>query len=234
MAEFQVDEQEKLRRVDEIFDELRKEGRTNQEIFEAAYQPLKQLARRMLSKKPVGDSMHASRLVSDLWVKVSGRLESEFDWDSGLHFFRTMALAMQQLLIDYSRSKGRRKDTVSLDALNEGGPGGPGGAEQENGRSGTAPRNKNMQQEETDRKLLLAVALQWLAEESEAEETKLKIARRRADVIRLREFWGMTMPEIVDALKISGEQHCSLETVKNDYVHGKGKILDFIERKSER
>jgi hypothetical protein len=226
MAEFKVREQDKLRRVDEIFDELRKDGKTNGEIFGTAYEPLKQLARKMLSKKPVDDSMHASRLVSDLWVKVSGRMSSEFDWESGVHFFRTMALAMQHLLVDYGRSKGRRT-IVSLDALTE------NGSEQDI-NSSASPRNKNLQLEETDRKLLLAVGLKWLEEESETDEVKRKIACRQAEVIRLRGLWGMTMPEIVAVLKTSGEEHCSLETVKNDYIHGKGKILDFIERQEGR
>lgn len=72
--------------VQEVFEELRALGKSNEEIFVAAYQDLKQLARKMLGREPAGNSMNASRLLNELWLRQFGKSTIEFDWTSGTHF----------------------------------------------------------------------------------------------------------------------------------------------------
>ena len=91
--------------VQEVFEELRALGKSNEEIFVAAYQDLKQLARKMLGREPAGNSMNASRLLNELWLRQFGKSTTEFDWTSGTHFFNGMARAMRRLLIDHARQR---------------------------------------------------------------------------------------------------------------------------------
>lgn len=110
---------DKVRLGIEIFDELRASGKSSEDIFVTLYADLKQLARLKIARRPPGASMNASRLVSDLYLHLFGKQSAEFRWDSARHFFNTMALAMEQLLIDHARQfKSRGRDRMnSIDAL---------------------------------------------------------------------------------------------------------------------
>src|SRR5579884_1250177 len=101
---------EGIRRAAEMFDELRASGRSSEDIFVTLYSDLKQLARLKIARRAPDASMHATRLVSDLYLRLFGKQSSDFQWESARHFFNTMALAMEQLLIDHARqfnSRGR-------------------------------------------------------------------------------------------------------------------------------
>ena len=75
------------RRVEDLFNELRSAGHSTEEIFTMVYVDLKQLARKLVSGEQASPSMHATRLLSDLWIRLFGRSTSEFTWESGAHFF---------------------------------------------------------------------------------------------------------------------------------------------------
>jgi RNA polymerase sigma factor (sigma-70 family) len=107
-AEFQV-EAGRVGRVAEVFAELRASGKSSEEIFVTVYQDLKQLARKMVGNARAGDSMHATRLLSDVWVRMFGKPAADFEWTSGQHFFSYVARAMHNLLVDHAR---RRKAQV--------------------------------------------------------------------------------------------------------------------------
>ena len=92
--------------------------------------------------------MNASRLLSDLWVKVSGKLASDFDWVSGAYFFSTMALVMQHLLIDHAR-RTKCKPAESLDGLLE------TQRAPNTAMPATYPQNRNWFQEKADQSLCL-------------------------------------------------------------------------------
>jgi RNA polymerase sigma factor (TIGR02999 family) len=201
-----------------LFQELRAAGRTNQEIFEAAYYELKQLARKMCGGLGAGKSMNASRLLSDLWLKVSGKLGSDFDWNSGAHFFSTMALAMQQLLIDHAR-RTKRQAIDSLDQLME-----AGYEPSSRPFNASQPQNKNWFQEKADQTLQLEAALTWLEEKSEMNEVKRHIAIRQAEIVRLRLYDGLEEDEVAQILGISSE------TVTKDFRKAKAKLLHFLKR----
>jgi RNA polymerase sigma factor (TIGR02999 family) len=214
MADLQMDQKEKLKRIEGIFDELRVSGKTYEEIFVTAYQDLKQLARKMLGGQPAGRSMNASRLLSDLWLKVFGRKTSDFNWESGSHFFRTMALAMRHLLIDHARSK-RLHVQESLDEMV--GSDGPLPID------ASTPQHKNWFEEKSAQTLDLEKALKWLEEESEREESKQKIAKRQAEIVRLRLYSGHEEDEVAEILGVSSE------TVTKDFRKAKAKLLHFLE-----
>jgi hypothetical protein len=99
---------ETAKQVSELFDELRAAGKSSEDIFVTLYADLKQLARMKVARQPAGASMHATRLLSDLYLRLFGKRSSTFEWESAAHFFNTMSLAMEQLLVDHARRFARR------------------------------------------------------------------------------------------------------------------------------
>lgn len=213
-------------RIAEIFDELRASGKSSEEIFVTLYGDLKQLARMKVARQRSSESMHATRLLSDLYLRLFGKQSSEFQWESAKHFFNTMALAMEQLLIDHARrftSRGRgRMD--SLDAL-------AGNGFQVPDEPVSAPFGRNLSRESVEQALFIKELLDRL-ENDNAERAKAHLAQRQAEIVRLRVFMGLTEDEAAEVLG------CSSETVTKEFRKAKAKLasyarLETIASKSE-
>jgi RNA polymerase sigma factor (sigma-70 family) len=215
-------ERQEVKQVFDLFDELRASGKSSEEIFVVLYSDLKQLARKKVSRQPPGASMHATRLLSDLYMRLFGRKSPEFQWESARHFFNTMALAMEQLLIDHARQfKGRahgRSRTDSLDALAENGfepTGGPA----------SAPIGKNLSQDNVEQAVAVKELLDHLEHDGEAGGN-VQILRRQAEIVRLRVFMGLTEEEAAEVLG------CSSETVTKEFRKAKAKMASYVRRES--
>jgi RNA polymerase sigma factor (TIGR02999 family) len=191
-------------RVQEVFEELRASGKSTEEIFVAVFQDLKALARKMLSRQPAGDSMCASRLLSDLWIRLFGKSTAEFDWQSGSHFFNGMAHVMRHMLIDharYRRAQIRNKDEVeSLDGLLAVGV--------EAAQDPASAKNKNWFQEKADQTLALEESFKILEMENP----------RQAAIIELRVYGGLSEAETAEVLKVSSE------TVTKEFAKAKRRL----------
>ena len=87
----------------------------------------------------------------------------------------------------------------------------------------SASKSKNWFQEKADQALHLAAALNWLEERSEKEESKQMIAKRQAEVVRLRLFNGHEEEEVARILGVSSE------TVTKDFRKAKAKLLLFLD-----
>jgi RNA polymerase sigma factor (TIGR02999 family) len=83
------------------FEQLRAEGLSTQEIYERLYADLRVLARKKVG--PADRGMSSTSVVHKLWFRVAQR--EPFTWESGQHFVRSVALAMQNLLIDSARER---------------------------------------------------------------------------------------------------------------------------------
>jgi RNA polymerase sigma factor (TIGR02999 family) len=66
------------------------------------YQQLRQMAANKLSRLPPGQTLQATALVHEAWLKLGG---SDQHWQSRAHFFGAAAQAMRQILIDQARRK---------------------------------------------------------------------------------------------------------------------------------
>lgn len=199
-----------------IFDEVRASGKSSEEIFVTLYGDLKQLARMKAARQPAGASMHATRLLSDLYVRLYGKQSPQFQWESARHFFNTMALAMEQLLIDHARQfKNRRRDRIdSLEGLAEDGF-------QPSNEPASSPRGKNLSQENVERALFIKELLDRLENDNTGRE-KAKIAQRQTEIVRLRLFLGLSESEAAEVLG------CSSETVTKEFRKAKAKIAAYI------
>jgi DNA-directed RNA polymerase specialized sigma24 family protein len=215
---------EAIQQVAEVFDELRAAGKSSEDIFVILYSDLKQLARRKVSRQPPGASMHATRLLSDLYMRLFGKKSPEFQWESASHFFNTMALAMEQLLIDHARHfkscAHGGSQTDSLDALAEDGFQPAGGPT-------SAPSGKNLLQENVEQAVVVKELLDRLEHDND-EEGKGQISRRQAGIVRLRVFVGLTEEEAAEVLG------CSSETVTKEFRKAKAKMASYARRERTR
>jgi RNA polymerase sigma factor (TIGR02999 family) len=83
------------------------DGRAADELLPLVYQELRMLAGQRLSREPAGQTIQATALVHEAYLRVvSGeRPESRQRWNSRGHFFGAAAEAMRRILVENARRK---------------------------------------------------------------------------------------------------------------------------------
>ncbi len=76
-------------------------------LLPSLYKELRRLARKMLSTRPVGQTLQPTALVHEAYVRIVGK-EKE-NWDGRRQFFATAARAMQDILVEEARRKATLK-----------------------------------------------------------------------------------------------------------------------------
>jgi len=89
----------------------RGEGRALDELLPAVYQELRQLAAQKLSREKPGQTLQATALVHEAYIRLVGP-EAQ-NWSSRTHFFAAAAEAMRRILIENARRKHRLKRGIS-------------------------------------------------------------------------------------------------------------------------
>jgi len=150
------------------------DNRAADRLLPLIYEELRLLAARKLSQEAPGQTLQATALVHEAYIRLVG-LEKQ-SWASKGHFFVAAAEAMKRVLIDYARQKkslrrGGGHKRVPLDDVN-------------------APQDG------------LAVS-DDLIDLDEALEKLSKIDRTKADLVKLRYFAGLTGEQAAKALGIS-------------------------------
>ena len=143
------------------------------ELLPLVYEELRHLAARRLSREPPGQTLQATALVHEAYIRLVG--EPERNWDNRGHFFTAAAEAMRRIIVENARQKKslkrgghRRKVALNESALLD----------------GNVP---------LDELLALDEALGKLSE----------LDKIKADVVKLRYFAGMTTEMISEVLGIS-------------------------------
>ncbi len=174
-------------RVQTILAEAARAGRSQQsaeELLPLLYDELRALARSRLARERAGATLQATALVHEAWLRLVGT--SDPGWSGRAHFFGAAALAMQRILVEHARGRGRLKrgaglERVQLDEVPEVGA-----------QSGEQ---------------LLAL--------DEALARLQRIDGRKAEVVRLRYFAGLTHEEIAAALDLAPA------TIKSDWSYAR-------------
>ena len=83
------------------------EKQASDDLLLVVYDDLRQLAAQKLSRERPGQTLQATALVHEAFLKMQQH-PSVFQNDRA-HFFRVAAEAMRQILVDHARSKGRQK-----------------------------------------------------------------------------------------------------------------------------
>jgi RNA polymerase sigma factor (TIGR02999 family) len=144
------------------------------ELLPIVYDELRKLAAQRLAQEKPGQTLQATALVHEAYLRLLGPQETEQRWNSRGHFFAAAAEAMRRILVETARRKQRIKHGGELSRVD---------LDEACSISG-AP---------SDDLLALDEALAKLAVESPA----------KADLVKLRYFAGLTVEEAAAAMDIS-------------------------------
>ncbi len=163
-----------------------------EQLLRTVYDQLRQLAHARVAREPgegAGMTLDATALVHEAYLRVVGSTDAggqQKQWDSRGHFFGAAALAMRRILVERARHRGRERHGGGRDRVNL-----PPDI--------LAPHGGDA--ESTDL-IALDAALQKLEQ----------LDARKAKVVSLRFFAGLTVKETADAMDLSPA------TVKNDWA----------------
>src|SRR5262245_46593740 len=95
--------------------------RASEELLPLVYRELRQLAQQRLAREKPGQTLQATALVHEAYLRLVGGQGAQ-DWDSRGHFFAAAAEAMRRILIENARRKraerhGGRLERQDLDAI---------------------------------------------------------------------------------------------------------------------
>ena len=144
-----------------------------EKLLPLVYQELRRLAAQRLAREAPGQSLQSSDLVHEAYLRLVGE-GAQPQWDSHAHFFAAAAEAMRRILVENARRKKRRKHGGGLLRV-------------ELADAGSLAKGPTEDLEALDE------ALDKLAEEDPA----------KAELVKLRFFAGLTMPEIAKVMNIS-------------------------------
>ena len=144
-----------------------------EELLPLVYEELRTLAAQRLVHEKPGQTLQATALVHEAFVRLVGGVQPQ-DWDGRGHFFAAAAEAMRRILVEAARRKKRDRH---------------GG-----GRKKLALTDLEFADESPDEEILaLSEALDLLAVAN----------RRAAELVKLRYFAGLTGREAAGVLNIS-------------------------------
>ena len=166
-------------------------------LLPLVYDELRQLAQRQMANERPGQTLQATALVHEAYVRLVG--SPNLRWESRAHFFAAAALAMRRILVDRARRRqaakhGGGKRRIGLDPVEiVCGDSTFGGVEQ---------------LESLDKAL-----------------NKLeRVDRRKAQLVMLRYFAGLTIQETAQALSLSPA------TVKVDWQFARAWLFGEMNR----
>jgi RNA polymerase sigma factor (TIGR02999 family) len=98
----------------------RSELRPAEELLPLVYAELRRLAAHKLSQESPGQTLQATSLVHEAWLRIAGSHDRQ--WHGKTHFFAAAAEAMRRILVENARRKQRLKhgggcQRVEVDAV---------------------------------------------------------------------------------------------------------------------
>jgi RNA polymerase sigma factor (TIGR02999 family) len=160
--------------VTQILDAIgRGDARASEELLPLIYQELRRLAAKMLAGEPAGQTLEATALVHEAYVRLVDA-EAEQKWNHRGHFFAAAAEAMRRILVENARRKQRVKH---------------GG--------------DHHRVEMDDERLVCSVPSEQLVALDEALERFAQEEPEKAQLVKLRFFAGLSIEEAAEALGIS-------------------------------
>ena len=78
------------------------------QLLPLVYDELRKLAAQKLAQEKPGQTLDATALVHEAYLRLVGGAETQ-DWDNRRHFFAAAAEAMRRILIDRARARSSRK-----------------------------------------------------------------------------------------------------------------------------
>jgi RNA polymerase sigma factor (TIGR02999 family) len=159
--------------------------RAADKLLPLIYDELRALAASRMARESPGDTLQATALVHEAYLRLVDQEQAQH-WNSRGHFFAAAAEAMRRILVE----RARHKHTL---------------------KSGAGRRRQDL----TDIEMAVAepdvdlLALNEALEKLESED------KRKAQLVKLRFFAGLTINEAAQALGISPS------TADNDWAHAR-------------
>jgi RNA polymerase sigma factor (TIGR02999 family) len=169
------------------------------QLLPLVYDELRQLAAQRLAQEKPGQTLQPTALVHEAYLRLVGGEQTQ-SWHGRKHFFAAAAEAMRRILIDSARHKQTRK---------------AGGGRRRLDLDDIEPA---FQEANGDRLLALDEALQQL----EAEDP------RKAELVKLRFFAGLTAEQAAAALGVS------TSTGEKDWAYARSWLRVAIDRMSDQ
>ncbi|MBK7641863.1 MAG: sigma-70 family RNA polymerase sigma factor [Planctomycetes bacterium] len=166
------------------------------ELFTLVYSDLRRLAAARIARLAPGQTLQATALVHEAYMHLVGGADP--GWQGRAHFFGTAARAMRNILADHLKAKGRLKR---------------GGHCKRVGDNTAAEIASD--EGPSDAELAVEEALQELGKEFP----------RKAEVVTLCFFGGLSLPEVAEVLQLSPR------TVERDWHFARawlnGRLAEF-------
>lgn len=171
--------------VTRILTTIENDPQNADQLLPLVYHELRKLAADKLAREKPGQTIQATVLVHEAWLRLVGS-DADIHWNGRGHFFGAAARAMQRILVENARRK------KSLKA---------GGGYQRLELSEVAA--------EVHRQRVDVLEVNEALEKLESQDP------RKAELVRLRFFAGLTLKEAARALGIS------ISTADNDWAYAK-------------
>lgn len=161
--------------ITQILSQLEKgDPSSSEQLLPLVYEELRKLAAARLTQEQPGQTLQATALVHEAYVRLVGPDSETVKWNTRGHFFAAAAEAMRRILVDAARKKkrlrhGGDRQKVSLEELDIG------------------------DNSDADETLALDDALERLSVEMPDV----------AQVVKLRYFAGLTIPQSAAAMDVS-------------------------------
>ena len=157
-----------------------------EQLLPLVYEELRKLAAAKLAHEKPGQTLQATALVHEAYVRLVDQA-TPAQWDNQRHFFAAAAEAMRRILIERARQKKSLKRGGELDRIE---------------LAGNEPAVLPLA---CDDVLALDEALQTLAEKD----------ARKAELVKLRFFAGLTIAQAASAIGVS------TSTAENDWTYAR-------------
>jgi RNA polymerase sigma factor (TIGR02999 family) len=172
--------------------------RAAEQLLPLVYEELRKLAAQKLAQEKPGQTLQATALVHEAYVRLVDVPKAQH-WNSRGHFFAAAAEAMRRILVDQARKKKSRKrgggfERLPLDEFEIAAP-----------------------QPTVD---LLAV--------NDALEKFERLDKAAANLVKLRYYGGLTLPQAAEALGISSSTADRQWAYARAWLHAKLKEDDQV------
>jgi RNA polymerase sigma factor (TIGR02999 family) len=167
-----------------------------EQLLSLVYDDLRKLAAQKLAQEKPGQTLQATALVHEAYLRLVD-VEQAQRWASRGHFFAAAAEAMRRILVEKARRKQRARHGGGL---------------------------QKQPLEENEPAIALPVEAIDLLALNEALDRLEAASPRRAQLVKLRYFAGLTLPEVADLLGVSQS------TAEADWTYAKAWLKCALEK----
>ena len=160
-----------------------------EQLLPLVYDELRRLAAQRLAGEKPGQTLQATALVHEAYIRLVD-VEKAQHWNSRGHFFGAAAEAMRRILVENARRKSRLKHGADLDRVE-------------------LSETDGMSVESEELVLAVDESLDALAEQN----------AQAAQLVKLRYFGGLTLPEAAMAIDVSARTADRLWAYAKAWLH---------------